>query len=1055
MSVCCSPSQTGDACAVGEGGAPGRGGKPSPEVVRAWFRAGLAAMIAFQSMMFGLGINMAGDDVDAQTRLIIHSALAVAAVIAFALVSGPMLREAWRGVRARRVSVEQLFLAGVAGAFGASVLSSVTGVGSVYYEVVAILLAVYSLGQLLVEGQKRAAFRAAAAMEEAFRFCRRLSGPGADDGGAEARAESVPVREMRAGDLFLVPVGEGIALDGRVVRGTAYVRQSAVTGELFPVVKRPGDLVLGGSVTVDDALVVEAATDGTQRRIDALLQTLRDARERPSPWTLEADRLTGWFLPMVLAVAVVTAAVWIPLAGWAAGLFNALAVVLVACPCALGLATPIAIWSALNALGSRGIVARGGDVVERLAAVDCVVFDKTGTLSEDEVRVVDFVCADGVDRRELYAWISAVEARSTHPVARAFHAWTAGAVAAEGNAGAGAAGAAEAPSLLVGETEVIAGAGVSAKVRAAAAGAAGTAPGGQGDAAPTVLAIGNAKLLASDAGAAPMLQALRGKTRAPAGDSVAASDSRELYVTLNGRLVALGILRETLRPGAALALARLRDLGIPTVVMTGDTEPSLAPLRGLASGSNVAFFSGLTPEQKEEMVRAIQSGEALCATDSPAAPRRVLFVGDGINDAAAMARAHISVALSNGAELARESASAQLFRGDLSAIPTGIAIARQVRDGLRRNMIFAIAYNVLAMGLAATGWLHPVAAALVMLASSLTVTVRALYFAEKLRVLSEADLNAWFARFAVAAGAIHAAPGSPSSLSSETSASRSPSHTTAVPVAAPRLAREHAPLPIGFPGPFLYPVFARTARFTDVLRAAWHRADAACRPGLAPWIFAVCFAIQGPIVAHLGQTDMAAFINAGLTSLTCGVLVLHYWPWLRYQLSWQMAVAMLSAGNLAMLIGWWGDAGLGPIIREGVCLCGCAGSPLGKGLWHPHLMHLLMIAGSLPAMALVSDGRHALSGSLLRRVAHSITVTAGMLVGMVGSGYLIALLRLPNAQVEFFFAFFAMAAGMVLGMFAACALWRIVAERSPTAASTSSTAPPSAPPATPRPWPAA
>ncbi|HSI84653.1 MAG TPA: cation-translocating P-type ATPase [Candidatus Methylacidiphilales bacterium] len=966
MSACCSPgpsaADVNASCAAP--GAPGA--KPSPEVVRAWFRAGLAGMIAFQSMMFGLGINLAGTN--GPERLIIHCVLAVAAVGTFIIVSGPLLSAAFSAMRARRVCVEQLFLAGIIGAFAASVLSTVTGVGSVYYEVVAILLAVYSLGQLLVDNQKRAAFRAAAALEEAFRFCRRL-----ETGAAGSEAVSVPVREMKTGERFLVSAGEAIPLDGRVVQGVAYVRQAAITGEAFPVVKRVGDSVIGGSHSVDDTLIIEATTDGTQRRIDAMLQSLQAARERPSAWALEADRITAWFLPMVLGVAVLTAAIWIPISGWAAGLFNALAVVLVACPCALGLATPIAIWSALNALGARGIIARSGDVVERLASTDYVVFDKTGTLSEDEVRIVDFICADGFDRAQLYKWIAAVEARSTHPIARAFHAWIApGSEAGEGK-----------PAVSVSDTHVIPGVGLEGWVTSSVKEATKTSKIDR-----TSVSLGNEKLL--EPRDSLVLSALRDRARIPEG-------ARELYVKVDGKLAALGILRESLRPSVEQTFARLQHLGIPAVIMTGDTEESLRALESLPGAAALqsrpdspGHHSSLTPEQKADLVRDLQQKG-----------RRVLFVGDGINDAAAMATAHASIALSGGAELARESAAAQLFRGDLSAIPTGIAIARQVRDGLRRNMIFAIAYNALAIAMAASGWLHPVAAALVMLASSLTVTIRALHFAEKLRVLSEADLAAWFAEYAKTVR---------HRLDEERKRARSHSADSDT----------HN--------------LAATDRDRDILnssssadnswRALWHRADAACRPGLAPWIFAVCFAVQGPILTHLGQTDMVAYVLSGLTSLMAGLLVLHYWRALRYHLSWQMAISMLSAGNLAMLIGWWGDAGLGPIIREGVCLCGCATSPLGKGLWHPHYMHTAMVLGSLPAMALVSDGSKALAGSAWQRWRHSIFLTIGMLAGMMFSGYIISCLRLPDPQVEFFFSYFAMSVGMVLGMFAACAVWR-------------------------------
>lgn len=646
---------------------------PPPDAPRAgavdalagdWFRLGVAAMASMLSMMFGLGVNLS-PPVGA-ARVWMHALLAGLALAVLLLVGGPLCRRAWAEVRARRVAVEQLFLVGLAGALAASVHSSLTGFGSVYYEVVAILLAIYNFGAILGEQRRQNVQRAAEAVRAEFDFCQRL--------GECGQEERVPVRELKAGERVLVRPGEGVPVDGRVVDGTGFVREASLTGEPFPVVKRPGDRILAGGYALDQALTVECESPGRARQLDQLLDAVRAAQAQPSLLQREADRLTVWFLPVIIGLALLTGIGWTLAEGWISGVFRALAVILVACPCALGLATPISIWGALGRLAQRGVLASSGELVERLAQVEVVVFDKTGTLSDEEMTLVDFATIEGMERGQLLGWIAALEAGSTHPVARALR-------------GAGVAGE------TARAVETLPGVGIAAEV------------------AGHRLVVGNTGVLG--AAAERTASALRALLLAGASDKA----SLFLYVTLDGRPVAVAALRERLRESAAAAVAQLHAAGLECHLLTGDRAEHAQAL-GLAGFDQL--HAGVTPLAKEALIEELQAGG-----------KRVLFVGDGLNDSAALAAAHAGLALSSGAGLSREAAAGQLYGGDLTAVPEAIALCRASMRAARQNMLFAGAYNFLGVTFAVTGLLHPVVAALLMLAASFTVTGRALAAANR------------------------------------------------------------------------------------------------------------------------------------------------------------------------------------------------------------------------------------------------------------------------------------------------------------------------------------
>lgn len=622
---------------------------------RTWLRLGIAALLAAQAMTFSLAINIS--PVTGTAHTVIHGLLAFSAIGVFLLAGLPILRESWSAAIRGRIVFEQFFLLGIAGAFAASVQSSLTGQGHIYYEVVAVLVAIYTLGTLLGRHRRDALRESIAKLGAAFDFCERISCCG--------KAERIPVDSVTPGDKILVGAGQGVPVDGTVLEGAALASEAALTGEPYPVAKRPGDRILAGSRLEDSSLLISATSQGRSRRLDQLLQSIDEARRHPGRIQREADRLVSWFLPVVLVVATATTAGWTWHSGWVTGIFNGLAVLLIACPCAMGLATPVAIWSALAALAKRGLIARDGDAIETLASADTAVFDKTGTLSESDARIVDFVCLPGTDRAQLLREIAAIQTGSTHPIARAFR------TAAPG----------ESP-VLARNIRILPGAGIEGALPNA-----------------TILQIGNDTLLTPNDNPAALRTLL----------AVQDAGGQEIFIRRNGLLCGLAVLRESLRDSARPALREMQHLGLRTIVMTGDREEN---------ASRFGFtecLAGMTPDGKLREVESLKHGGA-----------RILFIGDGINDAPAMAAANASIALAAGSELPRETAALELNGYDLRTIPQSIVICRATVRAIRRNLAFAACYNVLGITLAAAGILHPIAAALIMMVSSVIVTWRVL-----------------------------------------------------------------------------------------------------------------------------------------------------------------------------------------------------------------------------------------------------------------------------------------------------------------------------------------
>lgn len=637
------------------------------QLSRSWLRIAIAAVFAGQGMVFSLALNMTPPPFGSTPYWVLHGGLIFSALVVLLFLGGPLLGSTWGMLRARRLSIEGLFTLSLLGAFCGSLLSTLTGEGGVYYEIVSIVIGIYTAGRMLSERSQAKLSLESERLRERYDQARVV-----DDCGQVRvlAAAAVPL-----GARVRVDVGEAFTVDGVLTAGEGYVREIALTGEPLPVVRRAGDAVRAGTWSVDGAFELRAERVGGQRELDRILQTVEAGGGRPSELQTQANALIQFFLPAVAGVSLLTAAYWAWAGSWVEAVFHSMAVLLVACPCALGLATPVAIWQGLYQLARMGLVSRDGALIDALARTRQIFFDKTGTLSESRLRVSEQLLAAGcaVERAELLAAVAALESRVPHPVAQAL---------VEAIAVTGAA----LPELQ--DWRMLPGRGVEAQVRLAAG--------------VHRLRVGEAEL--AEPGSGAELQALAAQ--------LLEAEGKRCYVFLDGAPVAIFVLRERARTGVADLWTRLQQAGVQASVLTGDPDPQF----NLPAG--VELQAGLSAERKAQIVRA-----ALQAERSP------IFVGDGVNDAAAMSCASASIAMGSGAALTRSAASGQLTADRVDLLPDAVALARAIHRRLRSNLRYAACYNLFGMGLAACGWLHPVVAALVMLLSSLTVTLRALKYA--------------------------------------------------------------------------------------------------------------------------------------------------------------------------------------------------------------------------------------------------------------------------------------------------------------------------------------
>ncbi|MFB6304488.1 MAG: heavy metal translocating P-type ATPase, partial [Haloferacaceae archaeon] len=630
-----------------------------------------------------------------------------------AVLGYPFYRNAYRAVvRNRTANMDVLVALGSSTAYGYSVATLLGPVaGGRYFDTAALILVFITLGNYL---EARSKGRASAAIRELLEMEADTATVVVD--GAE---REVPVEDVEVGDRLKVRPGERVPTDGVVREGESAVDESMVTGESVPVEKAPGDEVVGGTVNEHGVLLVEATKVGEDTALRTIVRTVKEAQSRQPAIQRVADRVSAYFVPAVVANALFWAAAWYLFPGTLAGLVSALplwgavgggptvaggtvptaefalvvfaSAVLIACPCALGLATPAATMVG-TAIGARhGVLFRGGDVLERARDVDAVVFDKTGTLTEGEMRLTDVVAVDGpvpdggrAEARErpdaseaaVLRLAAGAESGSEHPLGRAV-----------------VAGAAERGVDVPAPTdfENAPGRGVRATVDG------------------RDVLVGNRRLL-GEAGVDPS-PALETAARLEREGKTAS------FVARDGAVVGVLAMADAVKPTAAEAVAAFRDRGVDVHLVTGDNERTARAVAETVGIDPERVRAGVLPEAKADAVEAIQSGG-----------KRAMMVGDGVNDAPALAVAHVGCAIGSGTDVAVEAADVTLMRDDPADAVKVVRIGEGTLAKIRQNLFWALGYNTAMVPLASLGLLQPVLAAGAMAVSSVSVLTNSLLF---------------------------------------------------------------------------------------------------------------------------------------------------------------------------------------------------------------------------------------------------------------------------------------------------------------------------------------
>jgi len=581
-------------------------------------------------------------------------------------------RAGWKALRAGSGNMDLLVALGTSAAYGLSLYEwlrpGADAMPHLYFEASAVVITLVLLGKWLEARAKRqttAAIRALQALRPERARVRRADGSEAE----------LPLAELRLGDVVIVRPGERVPVDGEVVEGSSEVDESLITGESLPVPRHLGDRVTGGAVNGEGLLALRTVALGAESTLSRIVRLVESAQARKAPIQRLVDQVSAVFVPVVVGCALLTWLGWGLAAGqWQQGLLNAVAVLVIACPCALGLATPAAIMAGTGAAARRGILIQDAQALELAHRIGVVAFDKTGTLTEGRPRLLEMVATDG-DENSLLRRAAALQAGSEHPLARAVVA------AAQERAPAPPA---------------------AAELRAAA----GRGIGGVVDG--VELRLGSARWmqeLGVDAGA--------WTERAAALQAQGRTVSWLAALTPAPRLLGLLAFGDTLKPNAAEAVRRLHELGVRTVLVSGDNRGSAQAVANALHIDDVR--AEVLPADKARVIGELHQLNPVVA-----------MVGDGINDAPALAAADVGIAMATGTDVAMQAAGVTLMRGDPLLVAEAIDLSRRTTAKIRQNLFWAFGYNVIGIPLAAFGLLNPVLAGAAMAFSSVSVVGNAL-----------------------------------------------------------------------------------------------------------------------------------------------------------------------------------------------------------------------------------------------------------------------------------------------------------------------------------------
>jgi P-type Cu+ transporter len=584
------------------------------------------------------------------------------------LVAGyPFYRDGYASLRGGGANMSVLVALGTSAAYIYSVLALLFGHHGLYFETSAVLITLILLGKLLEARAKGRTSSSIRALLELGAKRARVLRDGVE--------HELPAAEVTVGDVVIVRPGERLAVDGVVISGDSTVDESMLTGESMPRSKACGDAVTGGTINGHGSLSFRATRVGRDTALAQIIHIVQQAQTSRAPIQRLADVVSSVFVPAVIVAALITAGVWYALTrDLSAALVHMTAVLVIACPCALGLATPTAIMVGTGVGAENGILFRGGEHLERAAALTHVVLDKTGTITTGRPEVTDVVALDGQERA-LLRLLAAAERRSEHPVADAIvrHATSGDLIDATAE-----------------RFEAIAGAGLVASVDG------------------RELVAGTRRLLEA-----------RGVDVAPLEDSwrrLEEEGRTVLGVALDGHAAGLVAVADVVKDEAAAAVAELRALGLQVLMITGDNR---------RTALNIARQVGIAVEDVLAEVLPAQKADAVEALKRQAGAAVVGMVGDGINDAPALAAADVGLAIGTGTDVAIETADVILMRGDLRSLPTAIRLSRATLHKIRQNLFWALAYNTLGIPVAALGLLSPILAGAAMALSSVSVVTNA------------------------------------------------------------------------------------------------------------------------------------------------------------------------------------------------------------------------------------------------------------------------------------------------------------------------------------------
>jgi Cu+-exporting ATPase len=627
--------------------------------------------------------------------------LALTAPVVF-YSGAPFYRGAWAALRHGAADMNTLIATGTGAAFLFSIVAtiapqlvttnaaapgmnmlggmSMTGGAAqmtpVYFEAASVIIALILLGRLL---EARAKGRTADAVRKLLGLSPRTARVVRDDG----RQEEMLVEELMPGDMILVRPGEKIPTDGVVTKGRSAVDEAMLTGEGLPVEKGPGDEVVGATINRTGSFTFRATRVGRDTVLQQIVRMVEEAQGRRASIARLADTVSGYFTPAVICIAVVTFVAWFIFAPedarLASALVHAVSVLIIACPCALGLATPTAVMVGTGRGAEVGVLIRGGEALETVQKVSTVVLDKTGTITEGRPDVTDVFTSEGFEEDEVLRLAASVERASEHPLGEAF------------------VRRAEERGLSLARVEnfnAVAGHGVEAEVEGVR------------------VTVGNLRLMTE-----------RGVSVEGLGEraaTLAAGAKTPVYVALDGRVAGLIAIADRVKAESSEAIAELKALGLEVVMLTGDDRRTAEAVAREVGIERV--LAEVLPEGKADAVKSLQ-----------AEGKRVAMVGDGINDAPALAQADVGIAMGTGTDVAIEAADVTLVRGSLRGVVTAFALSRKTMRVIKQNLFWAFAYNALGIPLAAglfyplTGWtLTPVFASAAMALSSVSVVTNSL-----------------------------------------------------------------------------------------------------------------------------------------------------------------------------------------------------------------------------------------------------------------------------------------------------------------------------------------